>query len=72
MEKVEIEFKIGDRVFRPGIEGPAGVVKNIRIETVKDSIKKDGTEQPGVAISVLWDNGTISHFVPSALKKVEN
>jgi hypothetical protein len=70
MNKVELDFKVGDRVIRPGVEGPAGVVQNIRIETIKDSIKKDGQEQPGVAISVLWDNGTLSHFVPSALLKI--
>ena len=67
---VELDFKIGDRVVRPDIDGPTGVIQNIRVETVKTSVKKDGQEQPGVAISVLWDNGTLSHFVPSALKKV--
>ena len=66
----ELDFKVGDRVVRPDIDGPEGVIQNIRIETVKMSVKKDGQEQPGVAISVLWDNGTLSHFVPSALKKV--
>ena len=69
-DSIELDFKVGDRVIRPDVDGPAGVIHNIRVETVKMSVKKDGQEQPGVAISVLWDNGTLSHFVPSALKKL--
>ena len=69
-DNMELDFRVGDRVIRPDIDGPSGVIQNIRVETVKMSVKKDGQEQPGVAISVLWDNGTLSHFVPSALKKV--
>ena len=70
MKKIEVDFKPGDRVIRPGIDGPVGTVENVRIETVRTSVKAEGAEPPGVAVTVLWDNGTTSHFVPSALKKI--
>lgn len=70
-EVVEMELNIqkGDRVKRLGTIGPMGTVQNIRIETVRQSIKVDGAEPPGIAVTVLWDNGTKSHFVPGALEK---
>ena len=40
------------------------------IETVRQSIK-ESNQAPGIAITVLWDNGTKSHFVPGALEKVK-
>ncbi|MCB0360051.1 MAG: hypothetical protein KDD44_10455 [Bdellovibrionales bacterium] len=65
----EIEFKPGDRVARAGeASGPFGTVQSIRVETVRNSIKKEGGEAAGVTITVLWDNGTLSHFVPSGLE----
>ena len=70
MKKVEVSFRPGDRVVRPGVEGPMGTVQNVRIETIRTSVKVEGAEPPGVAITVLWDNGTTSHFVPEALKKI--
>lgn len=62
------EFKLGDRVVRKGHPGPSGTVKKIRIETVRTSVKQDGLEPPGVTVLVLWDNGTLSHFVPEGLE----
>ena len=70
MKKIEVDFKPGDRVVRPDIVGPKGTVQNVRIESVRMSVKAEGAEAPGVAITVLWDNGTLSHFVPSALQKI--
>ena len=67
--EMELNFQKGDRVKRLGTGGPWGTVQNIRIETVRQSIKVDGAEPPGVAVTVLWDNGTKSHFVPGALEK---
>lgn len=68
--KVGSRFKAGDKVVRNGTKGPTGVVQNIRIETTKNTIKQDGLEEPGVAVTVLWDNGTTSHFVPEGLEKI--
>ena len=65
-------FEIGDRVGRVGFEGPCGTVQKVRVETVRDSIKQDDGEPPAVTVTVLWDNGTISHFVPDGLQKVAN
>ena len=66
---MELDFQKGDRVKRSGTVGPMGTVQNIRVETVRQSIKVDGAEPPGIAVTVLWDNGTKSHFVPGALEK---
>lgn len=64
-------FKIGDRVVRSDdAQGPNGTVQNIRVETVRSSLKPDSQEPRGVAVTVIWDNGTISHFVPEGLKKI--
>jgi hypothetical protein len=69
-ESVEskIRFKAGDRVTRAGIAGPQGTVQNVRIESVRETIKQDGDEPRGISITVLWDNGTLSHFVPEGLE----
>ena len=64
-----MEFKTGDRVRQLDGLGPLGTVKKVRVETVRASIKEDGDEPPGVTVSVLWDNGTLSHYVPGGLKK---
>lgn len=65
------EFKPGDRVIRAdGVQGPEGTVQNIRVETVRSSLKPSISEAPGIAITVLWDNGTLSHFIPEGLKKI--
>lgn len=63
-------YVTGDRVKRVDSEGPFGTVQKIRVETVRQSIKVDGTEPPGVTVTVLWDNGTSSHFVPGGLVKI--
>ena len=63
------EFKAGDRVQRKDKSGPLGTVRRVRIETVRASIKDEQTAPPGVTVTVLWDNGTLSHFVPNGLTK---
>ncbi len=65
----ECSFTSGDRVKRISTEGPFGTVKKIRVETVRQSIKTEGGEPPGVTVTVLWDNGTLSHFIPASLEK---
>lgn len=70
-DTAELKFKVGDRVKRRELEGPLGTVRKVRTETVRDSIKQDGQEPPGVTVSVLWDNGTLSHFVPEGLELVD-
>lgn len=68
---MDYDFKPGDRVVRLDAgPGPTGTVQNIRVETVRSSLKPDTSEPPGIAITVLWDNGTISHFVPESLQKI--
>ncbi len=66
------EFQIGDRVVRKEISGPQGTVQQVRVERIRTSIKesKEHSEGPSITISVLWDNGTLSHFVPEGLEKV--
>ena len=67
----DYDFKPGDRVVKnEGDAGPEGTVQNIRVEVVRSSLKPNSSEPPGIAITVLWDNGTVSHFVPEALKKL--
>lgn len=61
-------YKPGDRVVRASTASPVGTVQKVRIETIRTSIKEDGAEPAGVSIEVLWDNGTLSHFVPDGLQ----
>lgn len=69
---MDSSFKPGDRVKRAdGLSGPVGTVQNIRVEVVRSSLKPSISEAPGVAITVLWDNGTVSHFVPDGLKRAD-
>ena len=65
------EFKTGDRVKRAAVNGPLGTVQKVRVEIVRNQLKLEGGEPPGVTVTVLWDNGTLSHFVPDGLEKVE-
>ena len=68
---MDYDFQPGDRVVRADVAaGPTGTVQNIRVETIRSSLKPDTSEPPGIAITVLWDNGTVSHFVPDGLKKI--
>lgn len=66
------EIKIGDRVIQANAIGPKGRVQNVRIETTRSTIKQNADESLGISITVLWDNGTLSHFVPEGLKKVDS
>lgn len=68
MEDVEVSYKQGDRVKRAGTEGPQGTVKQVRIESVRQSIRNEQGDPPGITVTVLWDNGTLSHFVPDGLE----
>ena len=64
---------VGDRVVRKGKPGVFGTVTDIHVETVRESLKEsqEGQEPPSVVITVVWDNGTISHFIPEGLEVVE-
>lgn len=65
------EFKAGDRVKRSDGVGPLGTVQTIRIESIRSSLKNNSDgEGPGVNVTVLWDNGTLSHFVPEGLERI--
>lgn len=64
-------FKIGDRVVRLDSEGPAGTVEKVREEIVRETIKQDENEPLAVTVTVRWDNGTLSHFVPDSLRRLE-
>ncbi len=69
MEK-ETQFSSGDRVKATGTTGPVGTVKKVRVETIRQSIRESESEPPGVTVTVLWDNGTLSHFVPEGLERL--
>jgi hypothetical protein len=64
-----VKFKAGDLVKRVGKVGPKGTVQKIRVETTRSSLKEESAEGPGITVTVLWDNGTVSHFVPDGLEK---
>lgn len=66
----EMPFNTGDRVKKSNTEGPFGTVQNVRLETIRQSVREQSTEPPGVTVTVLWDNGTLSHFVPEGLAKI--
>ena len=67
------KFQSGDRVVRRGVPGPAGTVQKVRVETTRESLResKEGEEPPAVTVTVVWDNGTISHFVPEGLERAQ-
>ncbi len=69
-QKTHFKFKIGDRVSRIGVDGPKGVVSNIRVETAKDGIKKEKKDSNNITVTVMWDNGTESHFIEEGLKHI--
>ena len=62
-------FKSGDKVVRVGHEGPVGIVQKVRLETMRAGLKDPDEQSRSVTISVLWGNGTLSHFVPDGLEK---
>ena len=70
MSEEKLPFEVGNRVKKVETKGPLGTVQKVRIETVRQSIKVEGNEPPGVTVTVLWDNGTVSHFVPETLELV--
>lgn len=68
MSESKLDFKHGDRVKRIGSEGPLGTVKQVRVESIRQSLRTEDGEPPGVTVTVLWDNGTLSHFIPEGLE----
>jgi hypothetical protein len=64
----QIPFSTGDRVKKKDTEGPFGTVQHVRLETIRQTITEQRTEPPGITVTVLWDNGTTSHFVPNGLE----
>lgn len=58
-------FKEGDRVKRKVYSGAYGIVKDVREETVGST---GDTREKAIIVKVLWDNGTLSYFDPSALE----
>ena len=66
----KIKFKAGDRVTRVNTDGPLGTVERVRVETVRETIKQEGGEDPAVTVTVIWDNGTLSHFIPDGLTRI--
>ena len=61
-------FVPGDRVKRKDLPGAVGTVQKVRSETAQSSIKSDKAV-PTETVTVLWDNGTLSHFIPEGLVK---
>ncbi len=74
MAKNSTQTKIteGDRVVRADTKGPVGTVQKVRMDTTRTSIKEEESMEQiaGVTVTVLWDNGTLSHFVPDSLQRV--
>lgn len=68
-EEICCEFKVGDRVRQKDVSGPTGTVKSIRVETTRETLKQDDSEPKSLTVTVLWDNGTLSHFIPDGLTK---
>jgi len=70
---VATKLKVGDRVIRQDVSGPHGTIKKIRVETVGPSLKEApvGKEPPGVTVTVLWDNGSMSHLIPDSLQTIQ-
>jgi len=66
-QEIELKFKAGDRVVQANSPGPVGTVRNVRVETTRTSVQEKDREPLGVTVTVLWDNGTQSHFVPDGL-----
>lgn len=66
------KFRVGDRVIRAGVSGPHGTVKKVRVEVLGPSLREaaNGQEPAGVTVTVLWDNGTMSHLIPDGLETI--
>ena len=67
----QINIKQGNRVLRTGTTGPKGTVKQIRVETTRQTMRTGETDPLGITVTVLWDNGTLGHFVPDGLQVSE-
>ncbi|MBL7662316.1 hypothetical protein JNK13_06140 [bacterium] len=63
------KFNTNDKVVRKGTVGPIGVVTQIRVETQRATLK-ESEEGPSVTVTVLWNNGTLSHFTPDGLERL--
>ena len=63
----EGSYKIGDRVVRSETTGPTGTVTKVRSDTGHASKRDREKDEKGTTIAVLWDNGTLSHFIPEGL-----
>jgi hypothetical protein len=61
------KLKENDRVRRIGLPGCAGIVKQVRQETTASTVEQ---KEDALLVTVLWDNGTISYFSPTALEVV--
>ncbi|MDC0358876.1 hypothetical protein OAO01_08675 [Oligoflexia bacterium] len=61
------KVKIDDRVKRKKGEGCLGTVKDVRAEVVASG---GDSKDKALLVSVKWDNGTFSYFVPEALEVV--
>lgn len=61
-------FEKGDRVKRKAFTGPLGTVQSVRTEVALASLK-NSKERPTETVTVLWDNGTLSHFIPEGLER---
>ena len=57
-------FKVDDRVKRASGTGCAGVIKDVREETMATKVE---TPQKSMLVNVLWDNGTLSYVSPEAI-----
>ena len=67
-----LSFVPGDRVRRKDVKGPIGTVQSVRTETATSAIGSGNakeSESPTETITVMWDNGTLSHFIPEGLEK---
>ena len=60
----ENKFKLSDRVKRVKGGGCVGTVKDLRAEI---STNRSDTRERPIMVGVLWDNGTLSYFTPTAL-----
>ncbi len=71
IELDELNIKQGNRVLRTGTTGPKGTVKQIRVESIRQTMRTGEGDPLGVTVTVLWDNGTLGHFVPDGLEVAE-
>ena len=61
-------FEAGARVVRQGTAGPKGTVQKVRTDTVRSSIVNSKDMDRGTTVTVIWDNGTVSHYISGSLE----